>query len=69
MDKDHRFSISQLCEAAGIKRDAFYKYHRRNQISQDTAEQVISMVHKFREEQPRGGGKKMHMNFIMNSAI
>ena len=63
MDTDHRFSISQLCEAAGIKRDAFYKYHRRNQISQDTAEQVISMVHKFREEQPRGGGKKMHMNF------
>lgn len=63
MDTDHRFSISQLCEAAGIKRDAFYKYHRRNQISQDTAEQVISMVHKYREEQPRGGGKKMHMDF------
>lgn len=63
MDIDHRFSISQLCEAAGIKRDAFYKYHRRNQISQDTAEQVISMVHKYREEQPRGGGKKMHMDF------
>jgi len=63
MDTDHRFSISQLCEAAGIKRDAFYKYHRRNQLSQDTAEQVISLVHEYRKEQPRGGGKKMHVDF------
>jgi len=63
MDTDHRFSISQLCEAAGIKRDAFYKYHRRNQISEDTANQVLSMVHEYRKELPRGGAKKMHMDF------
>lgn len=63
MDTDHRFSISQLCEVAGIKRDAFYKYHRRNQLSQDTAEHVVSLVREYRKEQPRGGGKKMHVGF------
>lgn len=63
MDTDHRFSISQLCEASGMKRDAFYKYHRRNQVSEDTANQVLSMVHEYRIEQPRGGGKKMHIDF------
>lgn len=63
MDTDHKFSISQFCEASGMKRDAFYKYHRRNQLSQDTAEQVLSMVREHRKEQPRGGGKKMHEAF------
>ena len=63
MDTNHKFSISQFCEASGMKRDAFYKYHRRNQLSEDTAEQVISMVREHRKEQPRGGARKMHIDF------
>lgn len=63
MNTDHKFSISQMCEALDMKRDAYYKYHRRNQLYAATTEHVLSMVRELRKEQPRGGGKKMHVAF------
>jgi putative transposase len=63
MNTNHKFSISQICEASGMKRDAYYKYQRRNQVSQSTAEQVLIMAREYRKELPRGGGKKMHKDF------
>jgi len=63
MNSDNKFTISQMCEALDMKRDAYYKYQRRNQLSAATTEQVLLMVREHRKEQPRGGGKKMHKDF------
>lgn len=63
MNINHKFSLTQMCEAIGLKRDAYYKYHRRNQIAQATTQQVLSMAREYRKELPRGGGKKMYIDF------
>jgi putative transposase len=63
MNADHKFSISQMCDATGMKRDAYYKYNRRSQLAQVTTQQVLSMAREYRKELPRGGGKKMHIDF------
>jgi putative transposase len=63
MNADNKFSISQMCDATGLKRDAYYKYHRRSQLAQATTKQVLSMAREYRKELPRGGGKKMHIDF------
>jgi len=57
------WSISLLCESFGMKRDAFYKYQRRNNLLIATKTTVLYMVKERRKEQSREGCKKMHKAF------
>lgn len=57
------WSISLLCESFGMKRDAFYKYQRRNNHLIATKTTVLYMVKERRKEQSREGCKKMHKAF------
>jgi putative transposase len=62
--KDRKLNISELCEGFGMKRDAYYKYQRRNKRSIATKATVLTMVNERRIELPREGCKKMHKAFI-----
>jgi putative transposase len=62
--KEHKLSILQLCEGFGMKRDAYYKYQRRNKQVVATKSIVLSMVNERRIDLPREGCKKMHKAFI-----
>lgn len=62
--KEHKQSISELCEGFGMKRDAWYKFQRRNKRSVAIKATVLSMVNERRKDQPREGCKKMHKAFI-----
>jgi transposase InsO family protein len=62
--KEFSLSISQLCEGFGMKRDAYYKYQRRNKQVIATKSTVLSMVNERRIDLPREGCKKMHKAFI-----
>lgn len=61
--REHHWSISRLCEAFDMKRDAYYKYLRRYKRSEATKETVLSMVRERRKVQSREGAKKMHKAF------
>jgi len=50
--QDQLWSISQLCEGFGMKRDAYYKYQRRNNRSKARKAKLLSMV---REKAQRPG--------------
>ena len=60
---DHSVTIAQLCESYGMKRDAHYKYQRRDKIAIATKTTVIAMVKERRKDLPREGGKKLHKAF------
>jgi transposase InsO family protein len=60
---DHKLSISKLCEAFGMKRDAYYKYQRRNKRSEASKAIILALVNERRLDQPREGAKKMHKAF------
>jgi putative transposase len=59
-NKERRFSISELSEAFGLKRDAYYKYQRRDKKSVATNATVLSMIMERRKDQAREGVRKMH---------
>ncbi len=56
----HAFSIAQLCEGFEMKRDAYYKYQRREKQANAIQNRVIQMVRERRKVQPREGGKKIY---------
>ena len=56
----HSFSIEKLCEGFGMKRDAYYKYQRREKRANATQDRVLKMVRDRRKVQPREGGKKIY---------
>jgi putative transposase len=58
--KEHKFSISELSEAFGMKRDAYYKHQRRDKQSVATNTAVLSMIRERRKDQAREGCRKMH---------
>jgi putative transposase len=62
--KEHKLSISELCEGFGMKRDAYYKHQRRNRHAIATKTTVLTLVQERRKELPREGCKKMHKAFI-----
>lgn len=53
-------SISTICNGFGLKRDAFYKYHRRFKTKIAIEEKVLDMVKRERRIQPRVGTRKLH---------
>jgi len=62
--RELNLSISKLCEGFGMKRDAYYKFQRRNKHSVAIKATVLSMVNERRIDLPREGCKKMHKAFI-----
>jgi transposase InsO family protein len=62
--KTLKLSISKLCESFGMKRDAYYKYQRRNKQVIAMKSTVLSMVNERKIDLPREGCKKMHKAFI-----
>ena len=52
--------VSEVCACFGLKRDAWYKYKKRDRQRQAEVEQVIRMVKTERKVQPRVGTRKLH---------
>ena len=55
-------STSSICNGFGLKRDAFYKYHRRYKDKMAIEEKVLELVKKERRTQPRVGTRKLHVD-------
>jgi len=53
-------SVSEVCACFNLKRDAWYKYIKRDRQRQAEVEQVIRMVKTERKVQPRVGTRKLH---------
>jgi len=53
-------SVSKVCACFDLKRDAWYKYKKRDKHRQAEVEQVIRMVKTERKVQPRVGTRKLH---------
>ena len=59
-------SVSQVCACFGLKRDAWYKYKKRDKHRQEEVEQAIRMVKTERKVQPRVGTRKLHSALSKN---
>ncbi len=57
--KDRQFTIEAICEAFSLKRDAYYKYHKRFVIKKQMEKQVVELVRKSRRTLPREGTRKL----------
>ena len=55
-------STSSICNGFGLKRDAFYKYHKRYKDKIAVEEKVLELVKKERRTQPRVGTRKLHVD-------
>jgi transposase InsO family protein len=63
-----QFSISQLCNWFGYSRQGYYQHKRLEGRRQQEAEMVLAFVRHFRCQQPRVGGRKLHL-MLQNSGI
>ncbi len=57
--KDRLFSIDAICDAFSLKRDAYYKYHKRFVIKKQVEQHVVELVRKSRRTLPREGTRKL----------
>jgi len=53
-------SVSEVCNCFNLKRDAYYKYQRRDKRDKAVVSQVLELVKQQRKEQPRVGTRKLH---------
>ncbi len=53
-------STSEVCNCFYLKRDAYYKYHRRYKARESIKQQVVELVKQRRVVQPREGTRKLH---------
>lgn len=53
-------SVSDICSAFGLTRDAWYKYQKRQIIRNKVASKVINLVKTERKDQPRAGTRKLY---------
>jgi putative transposase len=53
-------SVSQICSAFELTRDAWYKYQKRQKKRLSAASKVINLVKTERMDQPRAGTRKLH---------
>jgi len=53
-------SVSEVCECFGMKRDAYYKYQRRQEKKETIVSRVIELVKGERKDQPRVGTRKLY---------
>ena len=53
-------TVEQVCNSIYLKRDAYYKHKRRHSQREAIESQVIKLVKKERDIQPRVGTRKLH---------
>lgn len=58
--KTGKASLLETCKCFSLTRDAYYKYQKRFRVREREKAQVLELVRKEREEQPRVGGRKLH---------
>ena len=57
--KDRSFTIEAICEAFSLKRDAYYKFHKRFVSRKQREHNVVQLVRKSRKTLPREGTRKL----------
>lgn len=57
--QDRLFSVATICEAFSLKRDAYYKFHKRYLAKKEVEQIVVSLVRKSRRTLPREGTRKL----------
>ncbi len=57
--KDRLFTIDVICDAFSLKRDAYYKFHKRFVIKKQVEKNVVELVRKSRRTLPREGTRKL----------
>jgi len=57
--KERPFSIKTICGAFSLKRDAYYKYHKRFIIKRKIEQKVVELVRESRRTLPREGTRKL----------
>lgn len=54
-------SVANICDCVDLKRDAFYKYQKREVKRQVVESKVVELVKEERKDQPRVGTRKLHL--------
>ena len=57
--KDRQFTIDAICDAFSLKRDAYYKFHKRYLAKKEVEQIVVGLVRKSRRTLPREGTRKL----------
>lgn len=57
--KNRHYSIAAICDAFSLKRDAYYKYHKRYIAKKEMEQTVVELVRKSRRTLPREGTRKL----------
>lgn len=57
--KDRLFNIETICGAFSLKRDAYYKFHKRYTAKKQVEQIVVELVRKSRRTLPREGTRKL----------
>jgi len=57
--KDRPFTIDAICDAFSLKRDAYYKFHKRYTAKKEMEHIVVGLVRKSRRTLPREGTRKL----------
>ena len=57
--KDRLFNIETICDAFSLKRDAYYKFHKRYIAKKEVEQIVVELVRKSRRTLPREGTRKL----------
>lgn len=57
--KDRKFTIDAICDAFSLKRDAYYKFHKRFVIKNRAERNIVQFVRKSRRTLPLEGTRKL----------
>ena len=57
--KERQFSIDAICDAFSLKRDAYYKFHKRHRAKRKVEQTIVALVQKSRRTLPREGTRKL----------
>ncbi|WP_149275083.1 IS3 family transposase [Pareuzebyella sediminis] len=57
--KNRGFNIEAICDAFSLKRDAYYKFHKRHTAKKEMEQIVVGLVRKSRRTLPREGTRKL----------
>ncbi len=57
--KERLFNIETICDAFSLKRDAYYKFHKRYLAKKEVEQIVVKLVRKSRRTLPREGTRKL----------
>jgi putative transposase len=52
--------VTEICSCFNLKRDAYYKFQKRQKKKEAVASKVIELVKEERKDQPRVGGRKLY---------